>query len=115
MKKTVLFIPVSDNFIQRQGKVNWVPTICLSKDNKWYASYWEDEDAIEWCKVFFVGCETKKEMVEILKKNGFDEVLKDETLNLPPTDEMLNAVRERNWQYMSIDLDDVIYLNTCPD
>ena len=118
-KKTTLLIAIDDVYVQRPGTYNWVPTICRNEDGNWYAGTLDDENAIEVCKVFFFGTSDPSEFVPIIKKYYWKEpdwklveALQNESLYLTPSTEMITALRGgKNWMYVDMPLNKVIYLD----
>ncbi len=114
MKKTMIFVPVADTVVQRRGTVNWMTAIAYNEQNGWYESVINDNGAEEVCKVFFVGCSSKREILPIVEKNfgsEFAEAVANSALHRQASQEMLDAFRERNWHYMSVFLSEVVYLD----
>lgn len=114
MKKTMMFVPVADTLVQCHGTANWRSAIAYNEQNGWYGSTIHDNEAEEVCKVFFVGCSDKREILPIVAKNlgsEFAEVVANSALHRQASQEMLDAFRERNWHYMSVFLSEVIYLD----
>ena len=119
MKRTTLLVAIDDVCVQRPDTFNWVPTICRDKDGQWYNGTIHDKNAIEVCKVFFFGTSDPSEFVQIIEKDSwkepdwkFIEAVQDKSLHLTPSDEMIAALKDgRNWLYVDMPLNKVIYLD----
>lgn len=118
-KKTSLLIAINNANVQRPGTYNWVPTICRNKDGEWYAGTLDDRNAIEVCKVFFFGTSDPSEFVPIIKKDYWKEpdwnlveAVQNKSFHLTPSTEMIAALKDgRNWLYVDMPLNKVIYLD----